>query len=55
MYLHGVLILYKGPTTVIDVDNFAVITTITNTGDEPLKLFKDPRTALSPFPVRHSS
>ncbi|KIM27479.1 hypothetical protein M408DRAFT_24421 [Serendipita vermifera MAFF 305830] len=31
-------------------DNLSVVTTVTNTGDETLKLYKDPRSVLSPFP-----
>jgi peptidyl-Lys metalloendopeptidase len=33
------------------VDNFVVVATFNNTGDEALKLYQDPTTALSPFPV----
>jgi peptidyl-Lys metalloendopeptidase len=40
----------NGADSVTDVDNFAVVATITNTGDETLKLYRDPRTALSSFP-----
>jgi peptidyl-Lys metalloendopeptidase len=40
----------QGSNSVVDVDNFQVVATITNTGDEALKLYKDPRTALSSFP-----
>ncbi|KIM33629.1 hypothetical protein M408DRAFT_60879, partial [Serendipita vermifera MAFF 305830] len=39
-----------GADAVVDVDNFQVVATFTNTGDEALKLYKDPRTALSSFP-----
>lgn len=40
-----------GADNVKDVDNFSIVTTITNTGDETLKLYQDPRSALSSFPV----
>jgi len=37
----------SAPEVVSDVDDFDVLTTITNTGDETLKLLKDPRSPLS--------
>lgn len=40
----------SGPTSVNNVDDLIVVATFTNTGDEPLKLYQDPATALSPFP-----
>lgn len=40
----------SGEPTVDDVNNFAVTVNVTNTGDESLKLYKDPRGALSSFP-----
>jgi hypothetical protein len=35
-----------------NVDNFSVTVDVTNTGDETLKLYTDPRGVLSTFPVR---
>jgi hypothetical protein len=52
LHTYRAYLLFQGPETVIDVDNFVVVATFTNTGDEALKLYEDPRTALSPFPVR---
>lgn len=40
----------SGVTNVQGVDNLSVMTTLTNTGDETLKLYKDPRSVLSSFP-----
>ncbi|KAL1697381.1 hypothetical protein GGG16DRAFT_41433 [Schizophyllum commune] len=40
-----------GPSDVTDVENLKVTTTITNTGDETLKLFNDPNSALSTLPA----
>ncbi|KAL1746173.1 hypothetical protein HDZ31DRAFT_73058 [Schizophyllum fasciatum] len=40
-----------GPADVTDVENLKVTTTITNTGDETLKLFNDPNSALSTLPA----
>ncbi|KAL1696007.1 hypothetical protein GGG16DRAFT_44080 [Schizophyllum commune] len=40
-----------GPSDVTDVENLKVVTTITNTGDETLKLFNDPNSALSTMPA----
>ncbi|CAG8686758.1 2735_t:CDS:2, partial [Acaulospora colombiana] len=39
-----------GKSTVENVDNFSVTVNVTNTGDETLKLYQDPRGALSTFP-----
>ena len=39
------------PNVLVDeLENLKVITTVTNTGDETLKLLNDPRGALSSFP-----
>ncbi|TRM66117.1 hypothetical protein BD626DRAFT_197166 [Schizophyllum amplum] len=40
-----------GPSDVTDVENLKVTTTITNTGDETLRLFNDPNSALSTLPA----
>lgn len=41
----------SGPDVNVDgLNSLKVITTITNTGDETLKLLNDPRGVLSPFP-----
>ncbi|KAL1739708.1 hypothetical protein HDZ31DRAFT_48938 [Schizophyllum fasciatum] len=40
-----------GPSDVTDIENLKVTTTITNTGDETLKLFNDPNSALSTLPA----
>ncbi|PVF96196.1 zincin [Serendipita vermifera] len=40
----------SGESVVDDVDNFSVTVNVTNTGDETLKLYEDPRSALSTFP-----
>ncbi|PIL33831.1 hypothetical protein GSI_03537 [Ganoderma sinense ZZ0214-1] len=40
-----------GPGVVDGVENMKVVTTLTNTGDETLKLLNDPRTILSALPV----
>jgi peptidyl-Lys metalloendopeptidase len=40
-----------GPESVIGIDNLKVITTITNTGDESLKILNDPRGPLSKIPT----
>jgi peptidyl-Lys metalloendopeptidase len=37
------------PSNIVDVDNLSVHATITNTGDETLKLLRDPRSALNTF------
>ena len=39
----------SAPDAVSDADAFDVSTTVTNTGDETLKLLKDPRSSLSSF------
>jgi len=39
-----------GSDEVTDVDSFVVTAAITNTGDESLKLYNDPRSALHDFP-----
>lgn len=52
-FTHAILTRYtKGPKIIDGVDNFSVVALISNIGDVPLKLYKDPRSALSPFPVR---
>ncbi|KAG8812283.1 hypothetical protein FRC17_002104 [Serendipita sp. 399] len=40
-----------GSASVQDVDNFRITATLTNTGDETLTLYADPRSALSSFPA----
>jgi hypothetical protein len=45
------LTLRIGPTEVSHIDSLLVHAIITNTGDEPLKLYKDPRSSLHPFPT----
>lgn len=40
----------SGANSINNVDSFSVTATVTNTGTETLKLFKDPRSALSNFP-----
>jgi peptidyl-Lys metalloendopeptidase len=45
----GLSLKVSGPPQVTNVDNFSVVATIVNTGDETLKLFNDPRGTLSPF------
>jgi len=45
----GLSLKISGPPKVNNVDNFSIVATIVNTGDETLKLFNDPRTTLSPF------
>ncbi|KAI8968767.1 Metalloprotease [Trametes punicea] len=47
----GLLLQVSGPPYVHDVDNFIVTTTLTNTGDEPLKLLNDPHSPLSDLPT----
>jgi peptidyl-Lys metalloendopeptidase len=37
----------SAPLVVSNIDDFEIKTTVTNTGDEPLKLLKDPRGPLS--------
>ena len=45
----GLSLKVSGPDTINDVENFKVITTLINTGDETLKLLNDPRSALHTF------
>ena len=40
-----------GPESVKGVENFKVVATVTNTGDEALKLLNDPRGPLSKMPA----
>ena len=47
----GLTVKTSGPNILVDgLENLRVTTTITNTGDETLKLLNDPRGTLSPFP-----
>ena len=56
----SVVAVSAAPSTTPDVDltvrlgdgseDMKVITTVANTGSKPVKLFKDPRGVLSPFP-----
>lgn len=41
----------SGADSVRDVDNFSIVATIKNTGDQALKLYKTPFSALSSFPA----
>lgn len=41
----------SSPSVVDGVQDLKVVTTLTNTGDETLKLLNDPRGALNPFPA----
>ncbi|OBZ73457.1 Peptidyl-Lys metalloendopeptidase [Grifola frondosa] len=47
----SLLLQVSGPTTVQDVHNFTVVTTVTNTGDETLKLLNDPQSLLTKSPT----
>ncbi|KAL7284359.1 hypothetical protein ACG7TL_001648 [Trametes sanguinea] len=47
----GLLLQVSGPSAVHDVDNFKIITTVTNIGDEALKLLNDPHSPLSDLPT----
>ncbi|OJT06442.1 Peptidyl-Lys metalloendopeptidase [Trametes pubescens] len=47
----SVLLQVSGPSSVVDIGNLKVVTTVTNTGDEPLKLLNDPRSPLSDLPT----
>jgi len=47
----GLSLKTAGPTVVDGVQNLKVVTTVTNTGDETLKLLKDPRCVLSGAPT----
>ncbi|TFK19572.1 zincin [Coprinopsis marcescibilis] len=40
-----------GPTSVDNIENFTVTTTITNTGDETLKVLRDPLSPMSKLPA----
>ncbi|TFK41948.1 deuterolysin M35 metalloprotease [Crucibulum laeve] len=44
-----------GPDAVAGVENLKVVTTVTNTGDETLKILNDPRSALSKLPANKFS
>ena len=45
----GLSLKVSGPEAVDGVENLKVSTTVTNTGDETLKLLNDPRSALHTF------
>ena len=47
----GLSLDVTGPAAVDGVENLKVVTTITNTGDETLKLLNDPRNTLHSFPT----
>lgn len=47
----SVLLQVSGPSSVVDIGNLKVVTTVTNTGEEPLKLLNDPRSPLSDLPT----
>ncbi|OSD07760.1 Metalloprotease [Trametes coccinea BRFM310] len=47
----GLLLQVSGPSAVHNVDNFKIITTVTNIGDESLKLLNDPHSPLSDLPT----
>ncbi|TFK72453.1 peptidyl-Lys metalloendopeptidase [Pluteus cervinus] len=47
----GLSLKVTGPTAVDGASNFKVITEMTNTGDEHMKLINDPRTPLSDIPT----
>ena len=47
----GLSLKVTGPEAVDDVQNLRVATTLTNTGDETLKLLNDPRGALHTLPA----
>ncbi|CAG7852756.1 Peptidyl-Lys metalloendopeptidase Short=MEP; AltName: Full=GfMEP; Flags: Precursor [Serendipita indica DSM 11827] len=40
----------SGPEEVHNVDNFAVVAKVTNTGSETIRLYKDPHSAIDDFP-----
>lgn len=46
-----VLICVLGPSTVSSVENLKLTTTLTNTGDETLKILNDPRGPLNKLPT----
>jgi peptidyl-Lys metalloendopeptidase len=47
----GLTLKVAGPSSVSGVENLKVVTTLTNTGDETLKLINDPRGPLSTMPA----
>ncbi|KAI0634938.1 Metalloprotease [Trametes polyzona] len=47
----SILLQVSGPSSIVDVDNLKILTTLTNTGDEPLRLLNDPRSPLSDLPT----
>ncbi|KAK1223371.1 hypothetical protein PQX77_013770 [Marasmius sp. AFHP31] len=47
----GLSLAVSGSNNFAGVQDFKVTTSLANTGDEPLKLMKDPRTVLSSFPT----
>ncbi|KAG6812864.1 hypothetical protein H0H92_015792 [Tricholoma furcatifolium] len=49
--LAGLSVKTTGPSTVENVENLQVVTTITNTGDVPLSLLNDPKSPLNPLPA----
>ncbi|KAI0367162.1 Metalloprotease [Pilatotrama ljubarskyi] len=49
----GLLLQVYGPSSVQKVEDLKIITTVTNTGDESLKLLNDPRSPLSDLPTDH--
>ena len=47
----SLLLKVSGPQAVDGVENLRVVTTLTNTGDETLKLLKDPNSVLNTMPA----
>ena len=47
----GLSVKVTGPTAVDGVENLKVVTTLTNTGDETLKLLNDPNSILDTLPT----
>ena len=47
----GLSLMVTGPNIVNGVENLKVVTTLTNTGDETLKLLKDPNSVLNTMPA----
>ena len=47
----GLSLQVTGPNVVNGVENLKVVTTLTNTGDETLKLLKDPNSVLNTMPA----
>ena len=47
----GLSVKVTGPATVDSVENLKVVTTLTNTGDETLKLLNDPNSILDTLPT----